>query len=165
MRASFSEIIKKFDNSIFREALNRKLLKYNSNNKDYDTFQEIIVSLLNVCTFKEKTYIRANHASFVTKEVRQAIMQRTRLRNIYLKQHTDTTKVTYNQQRNKCVGILKKSKRSYYESLDVKLVNNNKKCWKKISSFFSSKIKSKEKIILVENGEIISSDIEVAKTF
>ena len=92
-------------------------------------------------------------------------MERTRLRNIYLKQRTETTKVAYNQQRNKCVSILKKTKRSYFESLDVKFVKDNKKFWKKISAFLSNKIKSKEKITLVENDEIISSDIEVAKTF
>ena len=90
---------KTFDNSAFREALSRELLKYDLNNIEYDTFQEIIVSLLNV---------RVNHASFVTKELREAIMLRTRLRNIYLKQRTETTKVAYNQQRNKCVSILKK---------------------------------------------------------
>ena len=92
-------------------------------------------------------------------------MQRTRLRNIYLKQCTEATKVAYNQQRNKCVSILKKSKRSYFESLDVKFIKDNKKFWKKISPLFSNKIKSKEKITLVENDEIISSDIEFAKTF
>ena len=118
------------------------------------------------CAFPlKKKYLRANHASFVTKEFRKAIMERTRLRNIYLKQRTETTKVAYNQQRNKCVSILKKTKRSYFESLDVKFVKDNKKFWKKISPLFSNKIKSKEKITLVENDEIISSDIEVAKTF
>ena len=35
----------------------------------------------------------------------------------------------------------------------------------KISPLFSKKIKSKEKIPVVENDEIISSDTEVAKTF
>ena len=34
---------KKFDNSAFREALNRELLKYDLNNIEYDTFPEIIV--------------------------------------------------------------------------------------------------------------------------
>ena len=92
-------------------------------------------------------------------------MLRTRLRNIYLKQHTETTKVAYNQQRNKCVSILRKSKKSYFESLDVKFVKDDKKFWKRISPLYSNKIKSKEKIKLVENDEIISSDIEVAKTF
>ena len=68
-----------------------------------------------------------------------------------LKERTEATKVGYNQQRNKCVSILKKSKRSSFESLDVKFVKDNKKVWKKISPLFSDKIKSKEKITLVEN--------------
>ena len=101
----------------------------------------------------------------MTKELGKAIMLRTRLRNIYLKQRTETTKVAHNQQRNKCVNILKKPKKSYFESLDAKFVKDNKNFWKRISPLFSNKIKSKEKIPLVENDEIISSDIEVAKTF
>ena len=47
----------------------------------------------------------------------------------------------------------------------MRFVKDNKKFWKKISSLFSSKIKSKEVITLVGNDKIISSDIEVAKTF
>ena len=39
------------------------------------------------------------------------------------------------------------------------------KIWKKTSPLFSNKIKSKENITLAENDEIISNDIEVAKTF
>ena len=135
---------KKFDNSAFREALNRELLKYDLSNIEYDTFQESIVFLLNVYAPLKKKYLRENHASFMTKELRKAIMLRTRLRNIYLKQRTETTKVAYNQQRNKCVSILKKSKKSYFESLEVKFVKENKKFWKRISPFFSNKIKSKE---------------------
>ena len=72
--------------------LNRELLKYDLNNIKYDTFQEIIVSLLNVYAPLKKKYLRANHASFVTKKLRKAIMLTTRLRNIYLKQCTETTK-------------------------------------------------------------------------
>ena len=101
----------------------------------------------------------------MTKELRKAIMERTKLRNIYLKQRTETTKVAHNQQRNKCVTILKKSKRSYFESLVVKFVKDNKKFLKKISPLVSNKIKSKEKITLVENNEITSRDIEVANFF
>ena len=60
---------KKFDNSAFKEALNRELLKYDLNNIKYDTFQEIIVSVLNVYASLKKQNLRANHASFVTKEL------------------------------------------------------------------------------------------------
>ena len=118
---------KTFANSAFREALNRELLKYDLSNIKYDTFEEIIVSLLNVYAPLKKKYLRANHASFVTKELRKVIMKRTRLKNIYLKQRTEATKVAHSQQRNKCVSILKKSKRSYFESLDMKFVKGNKK--------------------------------------
>ena len=46
---------KKFDNSAFREALNRELLRYDLSNIEFDTLQEIIVSPLNVhAPFKEK---------------------------------------------------------------------------------------------------------------
>ena len=132
---------KKFDNSACREALNRELLKYDLNNIEYDTFQEIIVSLLNVYAPLKKKYLRANHASFVTKELQKAIMLRTRLRNIYLKQRTETIKVAYNRQRNKCVSILKKSKKSYFDTkyfdiLDTKFVKDNKNFWKRISPLF-----------------------------
>ena len=84
---------KTFDSSAFREALNGELLKYGLNNIEYDIFQEIIVSLLNVYAPLKKKYLRANHASFVTKEPRKAIIKRTRLKNIYLKQRTEATKV------------------------------------------------------------------------
>ena len=141
----FFQNYKKFDNSAFREVLNRELLKYDLNNIEYDTFQEIIVSLLNVYEPLKKKYLRANHASFVTEELLKAIMLRTRLRNIYLKQRTETTKVAYDQQRIKCVSILNKSKKSCFDSLDVKFVKDNKKFWKRISPLFSNKIKSKEK--------------------
>ena len=33
----------------------------------------------------KKTYIRANHAEYMDKELRQAIMKRSKLRNDYLK--------------------------------------------------------------------------------
>ena len=148
---------KKFDNSAFREALNKELLKYDLSNIEYDTFQEIIVSLLNIYAPLKEKYLRANHASFVTKELRKAVMQKTGLRNIYLKQCTEATKVAYNQQRDKCASILKKSKRSYFESLDVKFVMDNEKFWKKIWPLFSNKIKRKRPHLkkMVKSSQVI----------
>ena len=77
----------------------------------------------------------------MTKELRKAIMESTRLRNIYLKQRI---KVAYNKQRNKCVSIPKKSKRFHFESLDVKFVKDNKKIWKKPRLFFQTKLNQRK---------------------
>ena len=157
LKMFFNIFNKKFDYSAFREALNKELLKYDLSNIEYDTFQEIIVSLLNIYALLKKKYLRANHASFVTKELRKAVMQKTGLRNIYLKQCTEATKVAYNQQRDKCASILKKSKRSYFESVDVKFVKDNEKFWKKISPLFSNKIKRKRPHLkkMVKSSQVI----------
>ena len=56
---------KKFDISAFRETLNRELLKDNLNNIEYP---------LNVYAPFKKKYLRANHASFVRKELRKVLL-------------------------------------------------------------------------------------------
>ena len=79
-------------------------------------------------------------------ELSKAIMQRTRLRNSYLKQSTETTKVTYDQQRKECVSHLKKLKTSHFESLNVKFFEENKKIWKKKSRpTFQTKLNQRKK--------------------
>ena len=60
-------------------------MKHNLNNMDYENFHEIVLSILNAHAPLKKKHLRANHASFVTKEFRKAVMKRARLRNVYLK--------------------------------------------------------------------------------
>ena len=48
---------------------------------------------------KEK-YVRANHANFVTKDVRKAIILRSRLRNFFLNEKSLEPKKAYNKQRD-----------------------------------------------------------------
>ena len=85
---------KKFDNLKFKEALNRELMKHDLNNIDYENFHEIVLSILNAQAPLKKKYLIANHASFVTKELRKAVMKTARLRNVYLKKRTGETKPT-----------------------------------------------------------------------
>ena len=47
----------------------------------------------------------------------------------------------------------------------MKFVKDNEKFLKKISNLFPNKIRSKEKITLVENEDIIWSDIEITETY
>ena len=79
-------------------------------NIDYEIFHEIVLSILNAHAPLKKKYLRANHASFVTKEFRKAVMKRARLRNVYLKKRTEATKAAYNYQRNICVSLFRKLK-------------------------------------------------------
>ena len=102
----------------------------------YDAFQVISVTLQNVYAPLKKKYLKTNHASFGTKELRKAITQRIRPRNIYLKQWTETTKVAYNQQTNNCVNILMNSKDLILKVSMWNLLRKIKNVWRSFTLLF-----------------------------
>ena len=73
-------------------------------------------------------------------------MERTRLRNIFLKNRSDENKINYNKQKNLCVTVLRKSKREYYQNLSVEHICENKKKWKVVKPLLSNNIMSSEKV-------------------
>ena len=101
----------------------------------------------------------------MTKAYSKAIMHRTRLRNKFLKNPTDSNKVLYNRQRNYCVSLLRKEKREYFANLNEKTITDNRIFWHTVKPFLSDKVKSKEAIILVNKDNIESKELEVAKIF
>ena len=101
----------------------------------------------------------------MNKSFSKAIMVRTRLRNIFLKNESEENKINYNKQRNLCVTLLRKGKREYYQNLSVENVCDNEKFWKVVKTLLSNKIMSSEKITLVEGTKISKNDKETAKVF
>ena len=140
-------------------------MKHEINNIDYEIFHEIVFSILNAHALLKKRHPGANHASFLTKEFRKTAMKRPSLRKAFLKRRTEATKAVNNDQRNICVCLLRKLKKSYFENLDVQLLRYNKNFWKNVALIFSNKIKSKERITLIENENTISNDKKVAENF
>ena len=100
----------------------------------------------------------------MTKALSKSIMERTRLRNAFLKNPTVANKLAYTKQRNFCVSLLRKVKREYFANLNEKNITDNRKFWQTVKPFLSEKNKSREKITLVKNEEVISDDVEVANT-
>ena len=74
-------------------------------------------------------YLRANHEKFMTKGLHQAIMKRSRFRNMFLRDRTETSRKEYKKQRNFCVNLLKKAKKCNFANLDEKSVLDNGKFW------------------------------------
>ena len=69
----------------------------------------------------------------------------------------------YNEQRNRCVKLVRSAKKAYYSNLSIKDVHDNKIFWKIVKTLFSEKVNTNENIMLVENNNIISSEIEIAE--
>ena len=71
---------KKFDIPSFRsEILNHRIL----NSRDYGSVDISVKSLLNKHAPIKRKYLRANDGPFMTKELRKAIMHRSKLKNRY----------------------------------------------------------------------------------
>ena len=101
----------------------------------------------------------------MNKDISTAIMNRTRLRNTFLKSRSFEDKAAYNKQRNYCVPLVRKTKTDYYNNLDHKKVVGNKPFWKYIKPHFSDKSSNFNKITLVEKDLIIHQNEEIAKSF
>ena len=74
----------------------------------------------------KKKYLRANHATFMIKEVRKAIMMRSKLRNKFLQDKNEKSRNDYRKQRNLCVALVRRAKQQYFSSLDLNLIADNK---------------------------------------
>ena len=151
-----------FNNDAFRECLITDLANENIGDGDLNKFIETCHETLNNHAPSKKKYIRGNQMPFMNMELSKAIMDRTRFRNNFLKHRTDENRKKYSK-RNYCVSLLRKSKRTYYGNLNEKEVTDNRKLWKTVKPFLSDKCPSNEKVILVEEGEIIGKDSEVAE--
>ena len=74
------------------------------------------------------------------KELNQAIMVRSKLRNKYLKSKSEIDKQRYNKQRNYCVKLLRFKKQKYYESLDISKIIDDKTFGRQQVLYFQIKV-------------------------
>ena len=71
----------------------------------------------------------------------------------------------YKKQRNFCTDLLTKIKSEYFRNLNIKDLNDNKKCWKKIKPLFSEKGLETKNITLKEKSELITNSFTLANLF
>ena len=133
--------------------------------KDLKHFIETCLSVVNRIAPLKNRFIRATQASFMNKEIQRAVLVRSKVRKKFLKSRSKSDKKAYNKQRNKCVSLLRKTKKAYYSNLNVKDIVDNKKFWKTVKSFFSDKSNNFENISLIENGNLLIDDFEITETF
>ena len=113
---------------------------------------------------KEK-YIRRNQAPFMNKSVRKAIMVRTKLLNKFRKENSFINELEYKRQRNFCTTLIKKTKRNFYNNLNVNKITDNKSFWKNVKPSFTEKTLKDEKIVLTENDTTFLEKNKIAGIF
>ena len=147
-----SKYIFTYDNANFINSLNDVLNEHENQEhllNDPDCFYKVCTEALNRHAPQKKKYVCGNNKPFMNKNFSQAIVQRTKLRNKFLKDPTKHNKISYTKQRNWCVSLLRKEKKEYFANLNEKDIIDNKKFWQTVKPFLSEKLKSREKITLV----------------
>ena len=114
------------------------LLGY-ANDIPFDAFMNICKATLDKVAPLKQKYVRSNHSPFLNKEILKAIMNRTRLRNKFLRSRSTEDRSAYNQQRHFCLSFARKAKKDYYNNLDHKKVTDNKSFWRTVKPLFSDK--------------------------
>ena len=85
--------MKKFNEEDFNQELRGRLSTELVDN--YSSLENVFIDVLNRHALIKNKVIRANHARYVTKALRKAIMKRSRLEKIYLKKRTQESFKNY----------------------------------------------------------------------
>ena len=152
---------KNFDLNNFKNEIRTKMQLIDK----YETFEEEFLKVLNNHAPLKKKFIRANHAPYMTKNLRKAIMKGSQLENKYISNSTVENRNKYKKHKNFCSKLYKKERKKFYSQLDIKNITDNKLFWKTMKPFLSENCTYASKISLVHNDNVISDDQELADTF
>ena len=159
---------KNFDNNAFGSDLKKGIRLANSDDSaiGYKDFENIFLNVLNTHAPLKKKYIRANTAPYMNKTLRKAMTRRSQLENKYYRTKLDSDKMAYKKHKNFVSRLYKKECRRFYKHLDLRKINDNKVFWPTIKPLLSNQnAAGNNNITLMKDGEIISDDDKVAKTF
>ena len=126
---------KDFNNDVFAEHLRRKL----ENCENYTQFENRFLDVLNEHAPSKKRLVCANEVPYMTKALRKAIANRSRMENRFHKYKTVDSLKAYKKQKNYCSRLYKKERKRYYTNLVVKNIMDNKNFWRTIKPFISDK--------------------------
>ena len=135
----------------------------NSQSNVYNEFENIYTTILDGHAPFKKKVIRGNNKPHCSRELRKAIMKRSRLKNISRKSGKPEDRRAYQKQRNLVVKLNSQHKKSYFRSITPQ--NSKTSLWKICKPYFSNKGVNGSKPILLENDVIISNDECIATIF
>ena len=119
---------KNFENDNFRQNLKKGLLKFDITNAPLSKFNDTVLSVLD----KKLKYIRSNKCSFMTKELRKTIMNRSKLRNKFLKTRNEESKRRCIAEEISLLACSARLKDFFFGKIHHRVVSENRKFWKTV---------------------------------
>ena len=138
-------------------------LMMSSCTRTYANFESIFCEVLSYhAPFKTK-FLRANNKPHMSKQLRKAIMTRSRLKNKANKTNSQVDMANYRRQRNFVVNLNRQAKKAYISSIGPKGCS---KFWDTFKPFFSDKGHANDvRIQLLENNNLVTNEEDIASIF
>ena len=131
---------------------------------DYSDFEKKFIDTLNKHAPEKIKTFRGNQKPHINKTLRKAIMKRSQLKNKANKTRNATDVSNYKRERNYVVKLNNQCKKDHFDRLNPE--KDSKSFWKTCKPYFSNKHCFREsKIALSENGEFLTENNRIAKTF
>ena len=132
---------KNFNETVFLHELDQKLIQGDLYRSDdpYFKLTEIFSSILNKHAPIKSKQIRGNQAPFMNKSLSKIIMQKSKVRNKYLKWPSCENFLKYKKVKNKCNSLVRKSKKEYFQNVSNANSSHSKSFWNAVKPFVSKK--------------------------
>lgn len=129
----------------------------------YEIFESTFCMILDQHAPMKTKFLRANNKPHMSKQLRKAIMTRSRLKNKANKTRSDIDIANYRLQRNLVVNLNRQAKKSYISSIGPK---ESCKFWEFFKPYFSDKGKAEDvRIQLLEDNNLITNEIDISNIF
>ena len=130
--------------------------------KHCENFKKTFVNVLDSHAPKKIKFLRGNQKPHVDKNLRKAIMKRSKLKNKANRTKLQNDIAKYNKQRNLVVKLNRDSKLRYFDNVEIS--KNSKPFWNGCKPYFSNKhAHGDAKIILIKKEKITNNSNEVIK--
>ena len=107
-------------------------------NFSYDQFAKTFQNILDRHALLKKKGIRGNQKPFMNRQLRRAIMRRSRLRNVFNQTRLKEDWDKYRKQRNYCVKLRNEARKQYLSNLDP-TYGRKTGFWDPLGPFFPNK--------------------------
>ena len=133
--------------------------------REFEKFKYISSKVINTRAPIKEKHVRCNQSPFMNKQLRKVIMTRTCLLNKYRKDNVAGNLFVCKRQRNHRVKLLRRSKKVFYNNLNVKRITDKSKFWQTVTPNFTDKTLKDERITLVDGDKVITEEKDVVKKF
>ena len=132
----------------------------------YDAFTDVFRKIVDKHAPMKTKKVRGTQAPFVTKELRKAIMTRSRLKNKYNKWKSREFFLAFRQSKKECKRLTILSKSNHIKNATKNGIMTSKDFWKFMKPIMVNKgIIASNTIILEENGELVSNEEHIVEIF